>query len=117
MPWFAVDYSLWHKTVRMQIGDTLEEFLLEATDDSKLRQVLMSLSEAVRTIAFKVSRKHVSQLFLSYWAQPNAIQYHPGPVRLESVSWSQLLMAACLWWLPGAHGVVRGGQLRKYLWR
>ena len=38
-----------------QIGDTLEEFLTEATEDSKLRQVLMSLSEAVRTIAFKVS--------------------------------------------------------------
>ena len=37
-----------------QIGDTLEEFLTEATEDSKLRQVIMSLSEAVRTIAFKV---------------------------------------------------------------
>ena len=38
----------------LQIGDTLEEFLTEATDDAKLRQVVMSLSEAVRTIAFKV---------------------------------------------------------------
>ena len=38
----------------MQVGDTLEEFLVEATSDAKLRQTMMSLSEAVRTIAFKV---------------------------------------------------------------
>ena len=38
----------------VQIGDTLEEFLVQATDDAGLRQVLMSMSEAVRTIAFKV---------------------------------------------------------------
>lgn len=38
----------------MQIGDTLEEYLVQATDDAGLRQVLMSMSEAIRTIAFKV---------------------------------------------------------------
>ena len=38
----------------MQVGDTLEEFLVDATPDAKLRQTVMSLSEAVRTIAFKV---------------------------------------------------------------
>ena len=38
----------------LQIGDTLEEFLVQATSDQKLRQVMMSLSEAIRTIAFKV---------------------------------------------------------------
>lgn len=38
----------------MQLGDTLEEYLIEATDDAKLRQLMMSMSEAVRTIAFKV---------------------------------------------------------------
>lgn len=38
----------------MQIGDTLEEFLLEATPDPKLRQLMMSMSEAIRTIAYKV---------------------------------------------------------------
>ena len=46
----------------MQVGDTLEEFLLEATSDAKLRQTMMSLSEAVRTIAFKVSC-HAAHLF------------------------------------------------------
>ena len=39
----------------LQLGDTLEEFLVQATDDQKLRQVMMSLSEAIRTIAFKAS--------------------------------------------------------------
>jgi sedoheptulose-bisphosphatase len=37
-----------------KLGDTLEEFLLEATTDAKLRQLMMSMSEAIRTIAYKV---------------------------------------------------------------
>ena len=40
-----------------QIGDTLEEFLLEATPDAKLRQLMMSMSEAIRTIAYQVGRR------------------------------------------------------------
>ena len=38
----------------MQLGDSLEEFLIEATPDANLRQLMMSMSEAIRTIAFKV---------------------------------------------------------------
>ena len=45
----------------VQVGDTLEEFLVEATSDAKLRQTVMSLSEAVRTIAFK-ARKFAAAL-------------------------------------------------------
>ena len=41
----------WH----LQVGDSLEEFLLESTNDAKLRQLMMSMSEAIRTIAFKVT--------------------------------------------------------------
>lgn len=41
-------------SVQAKIGDTLEEFLMEATEDAKLRQLMMSMSEAIRTIAFKV---------------------------------------------------------------
>ena len=37
------------------MGDSLEEFLVSATQDAKLRQLMMSMSEAIRTIAFKVS--------------------------------------------------------------
>ena len=39
---------------KAKIGDTLAEFLVEATPDPKLRQLLASMSEAIRTIAFKV---------------------------------------------------------------
>lgn len=38
----------------VQLGDSLEEYLIEATPDAGLRQLMMSMSEAVRTIAFKV---------------------------------------------------------------
>jgi len=38
----------------LQLGDSLAEFLVEATPDPKLRQLLMSMSEAIRTIAYKV---------------------------------------------------------------
>lgn len=40
----------------VQVGDSLEEFLLGATQDAKLRQLMMSMSEAIRTIAFKVHK-------------------------------------------------------------
>lgn len=40
----------------LQVGDSLEEFLLASTDDGKLRQLMMSMSEAIRTIAFKVCK-------------------------------------------------------------
>lgn len=40
----------------LQVGDSLEEFLLTSTDDGKLRQLMMSMSEAIRTIAFKVCK-------------------------------------------------------------
>eukprot|EP00882_Tetradesmus_deserticola_P023003 GHRQ01025028.1.p3 GENE.GHRQ01025028.1~~GHRQ01025028.1.p3 ORF type:complete len:120 (-),score=43.75 GHRQ01025028.1:136-495(-) len=43
-----------------KIGDSLAEFLAEATPDTKLRQLLMSMSEAIRTIAFKVRREAAS---------------------------------------------------------
>lgn len=38
----------------VQIGDSLAEFLVEATPDPKLRQLMMSMAEAIRTIAHKV---------------------------------------------------------------
>eukprot|EP00898_Chlorokybus_atmophyticus_P005330 jgi/Chlat1/5799/Chrsp4S06274 len=42
------------QVTRAELGDSLEEFLLKATPDQKLRQVLLSLGEALRTIAYKV---------------------------------------------------------------
>lgn len=40
--------------MQLQLGDSLAEFLVEATPDPKLRQLMMSMSEAIRTIAYKV---------------------------------------------------------------
>ncbi len=41
-----------------QVGDSLEEFLVASTNDAKLRQLLMSMSEAIRTIGFKARGPH-----------------------------------------------------------
>lgn len=37
-----------------QVGDSLAEFLAAATPDPKLRTLMTAMSEAIRTIAFKV---------------------------------------------------------------
>jgi sedoheptulose-bisphosphatase len=39
---------------KAKLGDSLAEFLVEATPDPKLRQLMSSMSEAIRTIAYKV---------------------------------------------------------------
>ncbi|KAG0595832.1 hypothetical protein M758_UG201900 [Ceratodon purpureus] len=39
---------------RAELGDSLEEFLTKATADKKLARLMMSMGEALRTIAFKV---------------------------------------------------------------
>ncbi|QDZ22268.1 sedoheptulose-1,7-bisphosphatase [Chloropicon primus] len=42
------------QAARAEVGDTLEEFLEKSTDDKKLRTLMLSMGEAIRTIAFKV---------------------------------------------------------------
>ncbi|GAX79689.1 hypothetical protein CEUSTIGMA_g7130.t1 [Chlamydomonas eustigma] len=41
-------------TAQAKVGSSLAEFLVEATTDVKLRQLMTSMSEAIRTIAYKV---------------------------------------------------------------
>lgn len=41
-------------TTQAKVGDSLAEFLVVATHDPKLRQLMMSMSEAIRTISYKV---------------------------------------------------------------
>lgn len=57
-----------------QIGDTLEEFLADATSDPKLRQCLMSLAEAVRTIAFKVRAGLIRTFGAGSWEPARDLQ-------------------------------------------
>jgi hypothetical protein len=49
----------------LQLGDSLAEFLVEATPDPKLRQLMMSMSEAIRTIAYKVCKGFVHGLIMT----------------------------------------------------
>lgn len=39
----------------LQLGDSLEEYLQTATSDPNLRRLMTAMSEAIRTIAYKVS--------------------------------------------------------------
>jgi hypothetical protein len=64
----------------MQVGDSLAEFLVEATPDTKLRQLLMSMSEAIRTIAFKVRRQAA---FRECWAPVCCACSSARPMQLE----------------------------------
>jgi len=41
-------------TVRAEIGDSLEAFLMQATPDPKLRTLMRDMGDCIRTIAFKV---------------------------------------------------------------
>ena len=50
---------------RVQLGDSLEEYLIDSTSDSNLRQLMMSMSEAIRTIAFKVRISASSYVYLA----------------------------------------------------
>jgi sedoheptulose-bisphosphatase len=52
----------------LQLGDSLAEFLVEATPDPKLRQLMMSMSEAIRTIAYKVWSKGCLTVPRGCWA-------------------------------------------------
>jgi hypothetical protein len=45
----------------IQIGETLSEVLAEATTDPKLRQLVSSLAEAIRTIAYKVQCERMQE--------------------------------------------------------
>ena len=58
----SLQQAVTNNLMLMQIGDSLAEFLVEATPDTKLRQLLMSMSEAIRTIAFKV-RCHTASVY------------------------------------------------------
>jgi hypothetical protein len=53
--------------MQLQLGDSLAEFLVEATPDPKLRQLMMSMSEAIRTIAYKVRPIRLAMMRDAFW--------------------------------------------------
>ncbi|KAK9861339.1 hypothetical protein WJX84_003008 [Apatococcus fuscideae] len=84
-------------TTRAKVGDSLEEFLLSATPDPKLRQIMMSLSEAIRTIAFKVRTASCSGTACvnSFGDEQLAVDMLADKLLFESLKYSGVCASAC----------------------
>lgn len=66
------------------MGDSLAEFLVEATPDPKLRQLMMSMAEAVRTIAYKVSVFAAPHWLRTHPELPQSVVFNPStPAQLS----------------------------------
>ena len=83
--------------VNAKVGDTLEEFLLEATDDAKLRQLMMAMSEAIRTIAFKVRTASCSATACinSFGDEQLAVDLLADKLLFEALRYSGCCKLAC----------------------
>ncbi|CAL8469726.1 g9268 [Coccomyxa elongata] len=80
-----------------KIGDTLEEFLADATSDPKLRQCLMSLAEATRTIAFKVRTAScgAANCVNSFGDEQLAVDLLADKLLFEALKFSGVVKYAC----------------------
>lgn len=84
-------------SVQAKIGDSLEEFLVQATDDPKLRKVMMSLSEAIRVIAFKVRTASCagSACLNSFGDEQLAVDLLADKLLFEALKYSEAVKYAC----------------------
>lgn len=80
-----------------KIGESLEEFLLEATTDAKLRQVFTALGEAGRTIAFKVKTASCSATACinSFGDEQLAVDLLADKLLFEALRYSGAVKYAC----------------------
>jgi sedoheptulose-bisphosphatase len=85
------------KAAQAKLGDTPEEFLAEATSDQKLRQVMMSLSEAIRTIAFKVRTASCagSACLNTFGDEQLAVDLLADKLLFEALKYSGVVKYAC----------------------
>jgi len=83
--------------VRAAIGDSLEEFLITATEDTKLRQLMMSMSEAIRTIAFKVKTAScaATACINTFGDEQLAVDVLADKLLFESLRYSHCCKYAC----------------------
>eukprot|EP00899_Mesostigma_viride_P011022 jgi/Mesvir1/19921/Mv13191-RA.2 len=83
--------------VRAEIGDTLEEFLVKATPNPKLRQMMQSLGEALRTIAFKVRTASCSQISCTntFGDEQLAVDVLADKLMFEACRYSGVCLSAC----------------------
>jgi len=79
------------------VGDNLGEFLVAATSDPKLRQVVASLSEAVRTIAYKVRTASCAGTACvnSFGDEQLAVDMLADKLLFESLKYSHACSFAC----------------------
>jgi sedoheptulose-bisphosphatase len=80
-----------------KVGDSLEEFLVSATNDAKLRQLMMSMSEAIRTIAFKVRTASCSAMSCvnSFGDEQLAVDLLADKLLFEALKFSHVCKYAC----------------------
>eukprot|EP00798_Chlamydomonas_sp_ICE-L_P007980 gene7980-1197_t len=84
-------------TTKAQLGDSLEEFLAVATPDPKLRMLLSSMGEAMRTIAFKVRTASCAAqgCLNSFGDEQLAIDLLADKLLFEALKYSHVCSFAC----------------------
>mmetsp|Transcript_30823 Transcript_30823/g.66155 ORF Transcript_30823/g.66155 Transcript_30823/m.66155 type:complete len:390 (-) Transcript_30823:116-1285(-) len=82
---------------RAEVGDTLEEFLEKSTDDLKLRQLMLSMGEAVRTIAYKVRTAscNATACINSFGDEQLAVDLLADKILFETLKFSGVCELAC----------------------
>ena len=82
---------------RAEVGDTLEEFLEKNTDDLKLRQLMLSMGEAVRTIAYKVRTAscNATACINSFGDEQLAVDLLADKILFETLKFSGVCELAC----------------------
>ncbi|PNH12434.1 Sedoheptulose-1,7-bisphosphatase, chloroplastic [Tetrabaena socialis] len=80
-----------------KIGDSLAEFLVAATPDPKLRQLMMSMAEAIRTIAHKVRTASCAGTACvnSFGDEQLAIDMLADKILFEALQYSHVCKLAC----------------------
>ncbi|KAG2448279.1 hypothetical protein HYH02_006863 [Chlamydomonas schloesseri] len=80
-----------------KIGDSLAEFLVEATPDPKLRQLMMSMAEATRTIAHKVRTASCAGTACvnSFGDEQLAVDMVADKLLFEALKYSHVCKLAC----------------------
>lgn len=93
-----------------KIGDSLAEFLVEATPDAKLRQLTMSMAEAIRTIAHKVRTASCSatSCINSFGDEQLAVDMLADKLLFEALQFSGVCEFACSEEVP--EPVAMGGK-------
>lgn len=80
-----------------KVGDSLAEFLVEATPDPKLRQLMSSMAEAIRTIAHKVRTAScaATACINSFGDEQLAVDMVADKLLFEALRFSHVCKYAC----------------------